>query len=50
MYRSLGDALQAAGRKQQALAAYQDVLKVPAASAADRKAAEAEAGIKALET
>ena len=40
MYRSLADALHSAGRKQQALAAYQEVLKEPAASAADRKAAE----------
>lgn len=47
MYRSLADALQSAGRKQQALAACQEVLQEPAASAADRKAAEG--GIKALE-
>jgi len=40
MYRMLGDTLVAAGRGNQALAAYREVVAEAGVSAADRKAAE----------
>ncbi len=38
-YRALGDTLRAAGRRDEALASYREVVKTPRASAGDRKAA-----------
>ena len=45
MYRFLGDTLNAAGRRTDALAAYREVLKAPGMSTADRKAAAAALGV-----